>query len=101
MMLLQRHVCLTGWRVNSDTFEAFLDEGMHDTGSKTFSSFYNGTTIAGSTNGLDELTRFINMIFATDECSKFFCRKLYRFFVNSNIDDTVEATVITPLATIL
>ncbi len=92
---------LTGWRVNSDTFEAFLDPNMHDTGSKTFSSFYNGTTISGSTDGLDELTRFINMIFATEECSKFFCRKLYRFFVNSNIDDSVEAEVITPLATIL
>lgn len=92
---------LTGWRVNSDTWEAFLDEGMHDTASKTFSGFYNGTTITGSTNALDELDRFINMIFATDESAKFICRKLYRFFVNSNIDDSVETTVITPLATIL
>ncbi|MBL7696862.1 MAG: DUF1800 domain-containing protein [Chitinophagaceae bacterium] len=92
---------LTGWRVNSDTFEAFLEPAMHDTGPKTFSAFYNNTTITGSADALDELDRFINMIFATNECAKFFCRKLYRFFVNSNIDDSVETSVISPLASIL
>ena len=92
---------LTGWRINSNTYEVFLEESGHDTGSKTFSSFYNGATITGSTDAADEIRRFINMIFSTDECAKFICRKIYRFFVHSNIDDNIEASVIAPLADIL
>jgi uncharacterized protein (DUF1800 family) len=90
---------LTGWRVNSDTFLAYHDAANHDTGSKTFSAFYNNTVISGG-DAQDELDRFINMIFATDECPKFICRKIYRWFVNSIIDDDTETNVITPLATI-
>jgi uncharacterized protein (DUF1800 family) len=92
---------LTGWRVNTNTYEVFLEDSGHDTGSKKFSAFYNGTTIAGSTDAADEVYRFIDMIFATNECAKFICRKLYRFFVSSNIDDSTEMNVIEPLAVIL
>ena len=92
---------LTGWRVNTNTFEVFLEDSGHDTASKKFSAFYNGTTIAGSANAADEVYRFIDMIFATDECARFICRKLYRFFVSSNIDDSTEMNVIEPLAAIL
>jgi uncharacterized protein (DUF1800 family) len=91
---------LTGWRVNSDTFLAYPDAANHDTGNKTFSAFYKNTVITGSGNAQDELDRFINMIFAADECPKFICRKIYRWFVNSIIDDDTEANVITPLAAI-
>jgi uncharacterized protein (DUF1800 family) len=91
---------LTGWRVNSDTFLAYQDGANHDTGNKTFSAFYKNTVITGSSDALDELDRFINMIFATDECPRFICRKIYRWFVNSIIDDDVEANVIAPLATV-
>ena len=41
------------------------------------------------------------MIFTTTEASKFFCRKIYKWFVYYTIDDDTEANVITPLATIL
>lgn len=92
---------LTGWRINTDTWESFSEPNMHDTGTKSFSAFYNSASISGSADALDELDRFINMIFATNECAKFICRKFYRFFVNSNIDESVEAAVITPLAQIL
>jgi uncharacterized protein (DUF1800 family) len=91
---------LTGWRVNSDTFLPYHDGANHDAGNKTFSAFYKNTVITGSSDALDELDRFINMIFATDECPKFICRKIYRWFVNSIIDDDTEANVIAPLATI-
>lgn len=91
---------LTGWRVNSDTFLAYQDGANHDTGNKTFSAFYKNTVITGSSDAHDELDRFINMIFATDECPKFICRKIYRWFVNSIIDDDIEANVIAPLATV-
>jgi uncharacterized protein (DUF1800 family) len=92
---------LTGWRVNTNTYEVFLEDTGHDTGNKAFSAFYNNTSITGSADAEDEISRFINMIFATNECAKFICRKLYRFFVNSAIDDNVETNVISPLADIL
>ena len=39
---------LTGWRIDSDTLLSYLDTSAHDTGSKSFSAFYNNTTIAGT-----------------------------------------------------
>jgi hypothetical protein len=38
------------------------------------------------------------MIFKVDEVALFLCRKLYEYFVYYEIDDTVEANVIVPLA---
>ncbi len=92
---------LTGWRVKSDPLGSYLDPNAHDTGSKTFSSFYNNTTIAGSTNQFQELDALINMIFSTTEASKFIVRKIYKWFVYYDIDDTVETNIIAPLAAIL
>lgn len=94
---------LTGWRVNTaDLIQTvYFDSTRHDTASKTFSSFYGGTIIAGTgwTNaGYDELDALLNMIFAKDEVAKYIVRKLYRFFVYYKIDSTVEANVIVPLA---
>jgi uncharacterized protein (DUF1800 family) len=91
---------LTGWRVNGTTYTSYFDSGDHDTGSKSFSSFYNSTSIAGGT-GQQELDALVNMIFGAVETSKFICRKLYKWFVYYNIDTDTEANVITPLATIL
>lgn len=91
---------LTGWRINSQTLAPYCDTNNHDSGSKTFSSFYNNTTISGSSDGYSEVDQLINMIFSTNECSKFICRKLYKWFVYYKIDDQTEATIITPLAEI-
>jgi uncharacterized protein (DUF1800 family) len=92
---------LTGWRVNDDTKTSFLDPASHDTENKSFSAFYNNTTISGSANAAQEIDQFIDMIYATQESSKYFCRKLYRWFIYSEIDDQTEINVIAPLATIL
>ncbi len=92
---------LTGWRIHPETLVPYLDENNHDTGTKTFSSFYNNTIISGSTNGREEVDRLIDMIFNTVECSRFICRKLYKWFVYYKIDDAVEINVINPLAEIL
>lgn len=92
---------LTGWRIDPNTLTAYLDASKHDISSKTFSAFYNNTTIAGSTNGTQEVDQLIDMIFATQECAKFLCRKIYRWFVYYQIDDATEANVISPLADIL
>lgn len=91
---------LTGWRINAQTLVPYCDTNNHDTGSKTFSAFYNFTTIEGSTDGLTEIDQFINMIFDTQECSKNICRKLYKWFVYYQIDSDTEANIITPLAEI-
>ncbi len=41
------------------------------------------------------------MIFQQPEAAKFLCRNLYRWFIYYDIDDTVEANVISPLADVL
>jgi uncharacterized protein (DUF1800 family) len=91
---------LTGWRVQTIPVGSYFDSNAHDTGSKSFSSFYNNTTIPGGT-GLQELDALINMIFATTEASKFIVRKIYKWFVYYDIDDAVEVNVIAPLASLL
>jgi uncharacterized protein (DUF1800 family) len=74
----------------------------HDTGSKTFSSAFGGTIIAGQNTeaGMrQELTSFVNMVFGQLETAKAICRKLYRFFVYPTISAEVETDIIAPLAT--
>jgi len=92
---------LTGWRIQDNTVNVYSDTGEHDSGSKSFSSFYNSTVIAGSSDAMQELNAFVDMIFATTEAAKFFCRKIYRWFVYYDIDADTETNVITPLADIL
>ena len=90
---------LTGWRIDGDLLTSYLDNSAHDTGSKSFSAFYNNTTIAGS--GATEADDLVNMIFDTTECARFICRKLYKWFVYYQIDEETENNVITPLGELL
>ncbi len=93
---------LTGWRYETEPAVATMfDASAHDMNPKSFSSFYNNKVIPGSSDGYTELDSLMDMIFSTTECSRFICRKIYKWFVYYDIDDTVEANVITPLATIL
>lgn len=89
---------LTGWRINPLSLDVYLDINAHDAGNKLFSAFYNNTEITGSINGDAELDALLDMIFDKDEVALFICRKLYRFFVYYVIDQTVEDTIIAPLA---
>jgi uncharacterized protein (DUF1800 family) len=93
---------LTGWEIDSPNLTSKFTLSRHVTTDKTFSSFYNTTTITGRNDvnaGMTELTDLLNMIFAKDEVAKYVVRKIYRFFVYYNIDATIEAQIITPLAT--
>lgn len=92
---------LTGWRINDNPLSTYFESSAHDTGSKTFSAFYNNTVIGGSSDGYTELDALVNMIFSTTETARFICRKLYKWFVYYAIDDTVETDVIRPMAAIL
>ncbi|NCI45438.1 DUF1800 domain-containing protein [Sediminibacterium soli] len=92
---------LTGWRIDPATGTAFFTEARHDTGSKTFSSFYNNTVIQGKTGptgGDEEINALLDMIFSTQEVARYICRRIYRWFVYYDIDAMVEANIITPLA---
>ena len=94
---------LTGWQVNTTTYQSVFTSSRHSTVNKTFSSFYNNTVITGRTGataGDLELTDLVNMIFAQNEVAKFMVRKFYRWFVYYEIDAATEANVITPLADI-
>lgn len=93
---------LTGYTVNATTISSAFDPTKHDTTNKQFSAFCNNKVITGKTgaNGATELDDLLDMIFATDECALFICRKLYRFFVYYSIDAATEANVIAPLAAI-
>lgn len=95
---------LTGWLNNATTLTPYFTASRHDATNKTFSAFYNNTVItgrntaAGATQEIDDL---LNMIFANAEVAKYICRRLYRWFVYYDIDDTVEQNIITPLANVL
>lgn len=91
---------LTGFRVNRSNGTVYFDPSRHDTENKTFSSFYNGTTIYGKTgaDGATELDAMVDMIFTQVEVAKYIARKVYRWFVYYEIDAATEANVITPLA---
>ncbi|MEP7321861.1 MAG: DUF1800 domain-containing protein [Saprospiraceae bacterium] len=95
---------LTGYRTdNSGTAASStysFDPNKHYTGNKTFSAFYNNKIILGRTGsaGELELDDLINMVFSKNEVSLFICREIYRFFVHYNVDATIEANIIIPLA---
>jgi uncharacterized protein (DUF1800 family) len=94
---------LTGWSLDWDTYERVFNTWAHDTDEKQFSSFYQHKVIQGQTgqDGRNELDDLIDMIFDQQECAMFFCRKLYRFFVYSEIDENTEQNIIAPMAQIL
>lgn len=101
---------LTGWYFNYDygvknDGEIVSEMGMwnHDTGDKQFSEFYGNKKIKGAQDLSDtprELQEALDMIFATDELPLYICRRIYGFFVNPMIDETVEKNIISPLAKI-
>lgn len=100
---------LTGWTINWESIHtegppiSYFNPEMHHTGNKTFSAFYGNKVIEGKEGmaGAGELDEMLEMIFATNESSKFIARKLYTFFVAAEISDLAEANVITPMAAII
>lgn len=99
---------LTGWTIVEDSVfgegspQSIFYPENHDTGNKSFSAFYNHSTITGlsGADGANETDELIDMIFATDEVALYICRRLYNFFVYHHIDANAEENVIQPLAQI-
>jgi len=71
----------------------------HNTTTKQLSHRFNDVQIPNMGN--QEYAHLIDIIFSKDECARFICRKLYRWFVYYEIPQQVEEDVIAPMAQIL
>lgn len=81
--------------------KGYININQHNTSDKTFSSAFNNKVITGRINAsgiLDELHEFVEMVFSQPETAKSYCRKLYRYFVKSSWNETIETDIIEPLA---
>jgi uncharacterized protein (DUF1800 family) len=96
---------LTGW---TDT--GYLNRGgertgvrfrpnQHDTTLKKLSHRFNEAEIPNM--GDQEYQHLIDVIFMQDEVSRFIARKIYRWFVYYDIDETIENQIIEPMSEIL
>jgi len=104
---------LTGWKIKhffpkqnnyaTGPVESIFDPENHDSSDKTLSDFYMNSVIKGrkGSDGSKELNDLIEIIFETNEASKYLARRLYQFFINPVIPDEVEKNIITPLANII
>ncbi len=96
---------LTGWRQiglftqeNVDAGSIFLS-GRHNQTQKQLSHRFDDLLIDNMDD--QEYAHLIDIIYSKDECAKFICRKLYRWFVYYIISAEVETDVIEPMAQII
>ncbi len=97
---------MTGWFLINDwtynineKLEVVFDNDLHDQSTKQLSNHFGNATI--SNNGAEEYKDLIDVVFQQDEVARHIVRKLYRWFVYYDINETVELKVIEPLAQIL
>ena len=91
----------TGWKVResmSSTANPYVefDPTHHDTDEKELSYHFNNMTLYN--DGANEYKNFIDAIFQKPETAYHICRKLYRYFVSTEVTDQTESTVIDTMA---
>jgi uncharacterized protein (DUF1800 family) len=77
------------------------DFGQHNVTTKAFSSAFNGQIITSATDAASmdlEFNTFVEMVFSKQATAKNICRKIYQYFVKSNITAEIENDIIAPLA---
>lgn len=82
----------------------YININQHDTKDKTFSAAFNNQIITGKSTEAEifsELNDLVEMVFAQPETAKAYCRKLYRYFVKSELTNEVETDIISPLSQLL
>ena len=96
---------LTGWQyigrystITNEPDSVFRAE-RHDDTEKVLSDRFNNEIIQPA--GELEYSNVVDIIFQQEEVAKFLCRKIYRWFVYYEIDETIEEEVIAPLAELL
>jgi len=72
---------------------------LHDNSTKQLSHRFDNATIAG--NDGDEFKDYIDVVFQQEEVARFISRKLYRYFVNSDLTTEVEENIIPAMAAIM
>ncbi len=95
---------LTGWtvspvRMDHNALYATFNKRRHDSKVKQLSHRFNNAVIKN--NDSNEYKDVVNIIFQQNECSRFIMRKLYRWFVSSEITGDIETNIIEPLAKII
>lgn len=97
---------LTGWRdagyntINPDLMvQSRFRNNRHDQSDKQLSHRFNNAIITN--NGDQEYADLIDVIFLQDEVARYICREFYKWFIYYEIDASVEANVIEPMATML
>lgn len=98
---------LTGWwtwsedTVDNPNLPATFDPWnvFHDTGTKQLSYRFDNQVIQNG--GEDEYSQVIDIIFQKDECAFHICRRLYMWFVHYDLNETIEAEIIAPMAQVL
>jgi uncharacterized protein (DUF1800 family) len=92
---------LTGWIDvrNSLPIRTEYRAGRHDLRSKTLSHRFGNVTINNA--GAEEYKNLIDIIFQKEEVALFIASKLYRWFVQSKIDDATRTNIIIPMANII
>ena len=98
---------LTGWadtgfrNITSPDITVAFRANQHDTTDKKFSAAYGNYTVKGKTGataGDEELVDMVDMILLQPETARFIIRKLYRFYVTTEITPEAETNFIEPLA---
>lgn len=92
---------LTGWKVRENESSiahpySEFDASHHDVGSKTLSYHFNGASLSNADDL--EYKDFINLIFQKEETALHISRKIYTFFVNSDITAEIEDEIISGMA---
>lgn len=101
----QASLALTGWDWVGLGMQGDVTSNLltgHDISQKRV----YGEAIEGSTEGLAELNRLLDIVFAKEESARYVIRKLYRFFVYTDtaltpvrpIPQEIEENIIAPLA---
>ncbi len=81
----------------------------HDNSIKQFSDRFNNQTIqpdplllngtnATEASAFDEISKLVDQIYAQPETARNICRRIYRFYVYHNIDQTLDDTIIAGMA---
>lgn len=92
---------LTGWKVRenmSSTANPYIEfePNLHDTDPKQLSYHFNNMILFNDDE--NEYKNFIDAIFSKEETAYHICRKLYRYFVSTELTEQIEATVIDTMA---
>lgn len=72
---------------------------LHDASVKTLSDHFGNATVANADAA--EYSNYLDIVFQQPDMGKFICRKLYRWFVNYDLTQAVEDTVIADMCTTL